>query len=196
MLSLHPLLVGTARPGAAGRDASRPVAWEWGVLLCCGAAAAVLSAVLDFGLKVPGHAILRAIAPIGIGMALVPRRGAGSAMAVSALLTAGLLHFGFGRLGPGAATSAAVVGVSLDLALRFANSGRAVWVAFAVAGVAANLVAFGVRLAGKLGGGPGRTPLDAWLPTAAVSYPLCGILAGLLVAGALFRLRGRPAGAT
>lgn len=191
VLAPHPELVRVARPRDAARAAERPLTWEWAVLIGCGATAACLSAALDFGLRIPGHAVLRAVLPLGLGLALVPRRGAGSAMAVSALLTGGLLHFGPGWLGPGATTSVAVLGICLDLALHTARSGRAVWIAFVVAGVATNVIAFGVRLVGKLIDGPGRLPLSAWWPTAAISYPVCGAVAGLIAGVALFRLHGR-----
>ncbi len=56
-------------------------------LVGCGVTAAVASIYLDFRLRIPGHAILRAIFPMVMGLAVVPRRGAGTVMGLSALAT-------------------------------------------------------------------------------------------------------------
>jgi len=41
------------------------------------------------------------------------------------------------------------------------------------------------------GAGLGKAALGEWLPKAAISYPLCGLIAGLLCAALLFRLQSR-----
>jgi len=40
-----------------------------------------------------------------------------------------------------------------------------------------------------MGGGMGGGGWDVWFPRAAISYPLCGLAAGLICAIILFRLR-------
>src|SRR5262245_61952520 len=96
---------------AAGRLPALPAAGraisvvELAVLFLAGAAAAFLSALVELKLRIPGHAILRVIVPFSLGLALVPRRMAGSVMGVSALLTAVALSLGHvARSGPGAWT--------------------------------------------------------------------------------------------
>ena len=135
-------------------------------LLLAGAAAGCLSCLVRLHLGIPGHAILRAMVPIALGLALVPRRGAGSLMGAGALTAA--LAAGGG--GIGATTSLLLLGPAIDVAL---SRGRHVYLALVLAGVASNLVAFAVR--------------GNWTPLSAVTYPVCGALAGLVAAAALFR---------
>jgi hypothetical protein len=58
---------------------------EVAVLVLLGATAAAATALLDLPLRIPGHAILRLVFPMALGLALVPRRLSGSFMGVSAL---------------------------------------------------------------------------------------------------------------
>jgi hypothetical protein len=69
----------------------------------------------DFNLQIPGHAILRAVLPMAIGLALVPRKNGGTVMGVAAL--------GGELPGLGACTSLALLGPMLDLALRSSAAG-------------------------------------------------------------------------
>ena len=57
-------------------------------LASLGVASALLTLFVDLDVKLPGHAILRSIAPTALGLALVPRRNAGAVMAGFAGLTA------------------------------------------------------------------------------------------------------------
>lgn len=164
-------------------------------LVACGAAAAFASVYLDFRLRIPGHAILRAIFPMALGLAAVPRRGAGTVMGGSALATGLVL----GTVAPaggfsfGALTSLTLTGPLLDLALRQAAGGWRLYAGFAFAGLAANLVAFVIRGGAKMLGLEhlGARPLSDWMLQASVSYVLCGLLAGL-ISGFIWFQASRP----
>jgi hypothetical protein len=178
----------------AGTEDTRP--WELAVLLGFGVAAAVASTCLDLRLRIPGHAILRAVFPLAVGLALVPRRGAGATMSVTALLASLPLGYAIPStdgMSLGALTSLALIGPSLDWCLRRVRTGWQAYLGFAAAGLLANLGAFAARTAAKLAGLDrlGAQPLSTWLPQAALSYALCGGLAGVVSALIWFQRR-RP----
>ncbi|MFG0334481.1 MAG: hypothetical protein ACF8TS_14060 [Maioricimonas sp. JB049] len=172
---LRPLVSTTALPSRR----------DWIILASMGIAAAVASTLVDLHLRIPGHAILKAIFPVAVGFALVPRRGAGLSMSSIALVTV----FGLRAVAPsgggmsiGAMTSLATVGPLLDWSLQRARSGWPVWRAFALAGLASNVLALLVRAGAKLTGFEhlGTRPLASWLPQAIFTYTICGLLAGLI----------------
>ncbi len=194
-LPLHPGLFATTRLRQMTSDSiAAPVA-DWMLLISFGAIAAFASACLDLGIRqVPGHAILRVVFPIALGLALVPRRGAGTVMSGSALLTAALLHVSRIQsegLGLGALTSLFATGPLLDITLRRANGGWKQYAGFAVAGLASNLIALLTRGTAKAIGfeQPGRRPLSEWLAQASITYVLCGLAAGLISGAILFYAR-------
>jgi hypothetical protein len=153
-------------------------------------AAACATAFLDFNLRVPGHAILRAVFPMAFGLALAPRQFAGAVMGASAMLSVGLLNFaGAAQVGFGAMTSLALTGPLLDLALWRARRGIGIYFGLAMAGLASNMVALAIRATAKALGldGPGTRGLANWWPQAVVTYALCGLLAGGLGAFIWFR---------
>ncbi len=168
-------------------------AGELAILVGCGFAAAVMSAVADFSFRIPGHAILRAAVPLSLGMALVPRRGAGLTMGSAAFVgVMGLSLAGVRGMGFGATTSLMLFGPSLDFAVRRARDGWRLYAAFALAGLVANLGAFLVRGGTKLSGGAGAglRALQDWLSIAPLSYAACGLVAGLIGAAICFRAGG------
>jgi hypothetical protein len=173
----------------------RTAAWELAFLVGCGAAASAASVYLDFRLRIPGHAILRAIFPMVLGLALVPRRGAGTVMGVSALLTG----LGLRAVAPvtgfslGALTSLTLTGPVLDLCVQRVHSGWRLYMGFAMAGLSANLVALLVRGGAKVLGFEhlGARPLSTWLLQASITYVICGILAGL-ISGVIWFQATRP----
>src|SRR6476661_619305 len=57
---------------------------ELAILLLAGALAACSVVLIDLNLRLPGHAILKAVLPITLGFALAPRAGAGVAMSTGA----------------------------------------------------------------------------------------------------------------
>ena len=171
-------------------------AWEWAALIFMGVAAAAVSTLVDLHLRIPGHAILKSLFPMAAGFAVVPRRGAGMVMAGSALVTAiGLRMFGQigGGFGLGAMSSMVALGLLLDWALRRTKSGWGVYRAFIIAGLASNLIALGTRGGAKWFGWEklGSRPFGMWIGQAAITYTLCGILAGFISALIWFSLKDR-----
>lgn len=168
---------------------------ELAALLLMGSAAALTASYLDFGLRIPGHAILRAVFPMALGMALAPRRLGGSVMGTGALITLAILRVTAGRrLGAGAAASLLATGPLLDLALAGARSGWRLYLGFVLAGLGSNLAALAIRGGAKFLSPAdlvGR-PLADWWQIAAFTYPLCGVVAGLVSALVWFRLHRRP----
>lgn len=152
------------------------------VLLLMGGLAAALTTLLDLKLGIPGNSILRPVLPYLLGLALVPRLGTGTTMTGGSILAL-LLFNGLGfHKGLGGMTSLILLGPALDLALLHARPNWTLYVRFALAGLVANALAFAVQVTAKsygfsLGGGKdART----WLSLATISYPLCGLIAGLL----------------
>ncbi|MFH1268428.1 MAG: hypothetical protein ABIK89_22125, partial [Planctomycetota bacterium] len=82
----------------------------------------------------------------------------------------------------GALTSLTLTGPLLDLSLRHARAGWRLYAGFAMAGLAANLVAFVMRGGAKLLGLEhlGARPFSEWMLHASFSYLVCGLLAGLV----------------
>jgi membrane associated rhomboid family serine protease len=118
---------------------------------------------------------------------------AGSVMSVSALMTGLLLSAAGGvRYGSGAIISLALIGPMMDAALRRVQSGPRVYVALALAGVAANLLALTSRATTKiLGLDIGSRPFDSWWLLALGTYTASGIVAGLFGAICWFHFRRR-----
>lgn len=197
-LQKHPGLTATTRLRLIASEDVLPSVRDWALLAVFGVLAACSSTFLNLGIqRVPGHAILRVVFPFALGLALVPRRGAGSVMGVTAALTgAGLQYAGFRGegMGFGALTSLIATGPLLDWTLRRANGGWRQIVAFAFAGLASNLLALGVRGTAKAlawESSSGKRPLGEWLTQAVDTYILCGLIAGLISGAVLFSVRPR-----
>lgn len=169
---------------ALAAPGSSPGILEAGVLLFLGAVSAMAVAHVRLDLRIPGHHILFSMFPMALGLSLVPRRFAGTLMGGGAL--AGLLVGGPGSMGFGAWTGLLLTGPALDLAVRWAKGGLRLHLGVVLAGLAANLGAFAARASASFlglealkGGGGGHR---AWWHQAPVTYPVCGLLAGLLCA--------------
>lgn len=173
---------------------------DWLLLISAGILAACASTFLDLQIKrIPGHAILRVVFPMALGLAIVPRRGAGCAMGGAALLSGVAFRvagFKGEALGLGALTSLTATGPLLDWTLRRANGGWRQYVSFGLAGLASNIFALAVRGGAKAIGWEraGSRPLGEWLAQASVTYVVCGLLAGLMSAAILFRGNARGEG--
>jgi hypothetical protein len=158
------------------------------VLLSCGVAAALSTTLIDLHLRMPGHSILKAVWPFLVGMAIAPRRGAGTIMSMGSLGTLiALSSFGL-RKGMGGSTSLLLLGPCLDLALLHARPNLWIYLRFALAGLAANGAAFAVQMTAKslglsLGGGK---DVRTWVSFALLTYPLFGFVAGLISGLVLF----------
>lgn len=167
-----------------------PLARDVVVGILAGVFAALIAHGVELNLRISGHAILKSVLPVTLGLALAPRRmtgmliGAGT-VAGSFLARAG----GLASIGVGASTSLLLLGPCLDAALWRTSPGRGVVLRCAVAGLATNLGAFAMRGGKKLAGwdGLGMKPLSAWLTWAPLTYAACGLIAGLLAGLICFR---------
>lgn len=194
-LPLHPGLSEASRVRSIPTD-QRMALLEWLTLIGIGGMTAVLSACIDLHVRIPGHAILKVVFPVAAGMALVPRKYAGSVIGVSALVTAlpmRALGFNGEGVGYGALTSMTLIGPILDVILSQAKSKKFVYLGFVIAGLASNVLALLVRGGVKWMGWerPGRRPLGEWLAQASVTYVVCGIVAGLISAAVWFSFGDR-----
>jgi hypothetical protein len=193
VFGVHDGLSGATRISSISRRITDKAAIQIGALALLGAGAALASGLLEFRLRIPGHAILRSVFPMALGLALVPVRSSGTLMGFSALGAAWIMRAcGVGHFGAGGLTSLALTGPLLDLALIGARRGWRLYLGFVLAGLAANLAALCSRGGVKalMGAMDGGRLVDEWWRQASLTYPLCGLLAGLLSAAVWFRLRG------
>jgi hypothetical protein len=197
VLGFHAGLGFSRRLSIFAQAGPRVSAAELGMLVLLGICAALLSTVVKLNLGLPGHNIIRVIFPMALGLAVVPRIGAASVMGLSGTAVAAALALGRTgvgvNIGVGAITSLALTGLLVDLALLGAKNGWSIYVRLTLAGLAANIVAMLVRGGSKLlsGGQVDGLPIEFWLPKAALTYPICGILAGLISAIVWFRMTAR-----
>jgi hypothetical protein len=165
------------------------------ILAACGFAAAAATTLLDMNLRIPGHAILRTVLPLAVGLALVPRLGSGVVMsAVAGLSILGFRMAGFEEGGAGALTSLLLTGPLLDFAANRFSRSWMLYPSFAVAGLASNMTAYLVRFLTKAGGGArlgGGRSLAEWKVPASITYAVCGLIAGLIAAAVCFRATTR-----
>lgn len=165
---------------------------ELTVLALAGFAAACAEAYIHWRLPgMHGHAILKAVLPMTVGFAFVPRHGAGIVMGVSAGFSAlAITQFFGGGIRPAAGLSMLLIGPSLDIALASTERTQWVYVRFALAGAFANLTALAVKVSGSLSGyAPMGRSMGEFLPRALPTFLLCGAVAGLIGAIVLFRNR-------
>ncbi len=184
---VHDGLAAAARLPRITRLNDRITAAEIVLLFLCGCAAATALAYIRLGLRIPGHAIVLSVVPMALGLALAPRRGAGSIMSAGALGTAAFLTtFAHARYGGGAFTSLCLIGPMMDVAIARAQRGWRLYLGLVVAGVATSFCALVSRTGGKVLGFdlPGTRPFGTWWSQALVTYTLSGAVAGLL--GAFF----------
>jgi hypothetical protein len=161
------------------------------ILAACGLAAAAATTLLDMNLRIPGHAILRTVLPLAVGLALVPRLGSGVVMSAAAGLSIlGCRLAGVEEGGAGALTSLLLTGPLLDFAANRFSRSWMLYPSFAVAGLASNMTAYLVRFLTKAGGGAGMgggRSLAEWKVPASITYAACGLIAGLIAAAVCFR---------
>jgi hypothetical protein len=187
-------VLSAARIPSVARIGRRISIAEIVLLFLCGSAAACAIGYVRLGLRIPGHAIVLAVVPMAFGLALAPRRLAGSVMSAGAFGTAALLTaFAGARYGSGSFVSLCLIGPMMDVALVGTRRGWRLYLGLVLAGIGSNFCALVSRTGGKLLGFdlPGTRPFGAWWAQALLTYTLCGAVAGLLGAMFWFQLRGR-----
>ena len=80
VFGVHEGLSGCTRISSISQRVNDKAAVQIGALVLLGAGAALASGLLDFRLRIPGHAILRSVFPMALGLALVPVRKGGTLM--------------------------------------------------------------------------------------------------------------------
>ena len=199
VLSIHPGLAGSSRVPVLAEEGQWSHVTATVVLLGAGVGAALATVLVDFSLRIPGHAILRAVFPMALGLALAPRRRGGAVMGAAALCSAMVIKVGgWATPGIGALAALALTGPFLDAALWRARKGWRLYLAFAVAGLSSNLAALVIRAGAKSVGFEPLTarPLAVWWFQAVGTYALCGLLAGLLSAMIWFRFSSKSGSET
>lgn len=161
------------------------------LLICFGVIAGISVAHIKLSIGIPGHAIIKIMIPMALGLAIAPVKSAGSIMGISGLISAFIgqtLTEGPGT-GTGAYTSLVCTGVLMDFTLYFANTGWKLYTGLMVSGLFANLIALYVRSGFKSFLKINIFDFNTWFQTAAFTYPICGLLAGLLCAFLVFKFR-------
>jgi hypothetical protein len=178
----HDGLVGAGRVPSVAQIRQRISVAELLILFASGAAAAVAVGTAKLGLGIPGHSIVLAALPMVLGMALAPRRLAGSLMSAGAVGTAWPLSAsGVAAFGAGSFVSLCLLGPMMDVALRNASTGPRVYAALGAAGVVTNALALASRAVTKvIGLDVGSRPFDSWWLHASLTYTVSGAVAGLL----------------
>jgi hypothetical protein len=121
---VHDGLVTAARIPPIARFYERISTTELLLLFLCGAAAASTTGFIRLGLRIPGHAIVLAVVPMALGLALAPRQLAGFVMSAGAFGTATAISLaGLTNYGKGAIISLCLTGPILDFALTKARGG-------------------------------------------------------------------------
>lgn len=187
LTSINQGMLDSSRLSIVSRVQPNLHAREWLIILGVGIITGLIVQYVNFHLKIPGHAILKTVLPISLGISLVPRKSSGTLIAMTGLSTLLILRMAHGTMtGTGALTNLAATGVFLDIALSFARPGWRLMLAFSMAGLVSNLLALVVRGTWKLWL-QNSFEFYGWLSTAEITYPACGILAGLLGALLFFR---------
>jgi hypothetical protein len=186
-------LIGAGRLPSLAQARAQVSAAEVLILLASGAAAAAAVGLAKLGLGIPGHSIVLAALPMALGIALAPRRAAGSLMSASAFSTAWALGgTTAASYGSGSFVSLCLLGPMMDVALRNARSGRRVYAGLILAGMATNALALVSRAGAKLIGlDPSARPFDTWWLQASMTYTVSGAVAGLLGALCWFHFTER-----
>ena len=195
-LTVHDQLFRSSRIALPTASPAASLTRDLTIYLLSGFLAAACVHFLDVSLKIPGHAILRSLIPVMIGLSLAPRHLGGCLIGMSALGSTALFRIAHvDPVGFGAMTSMTLIGPMLDMALWQARSGRSVIVRSAAAGIMTNLAAFAIRGSTKWGLIDTWTlrPVSQWWSLSPWSYILCGLVAGLIGGLYCFRWSNRHA---
>src|SRR6185312_1018002 len=142
-LGIRTELLNAGRLPTVSRANSRPSMLELCLLLLAGIGAATITALGHRQLQVPGSVILRAVFPMALGLALVPRRASALIMGGVAGTTGTIFSFlKIGDTSSGALTILWLLGPMLELAMVKASQGWMLYLRFAGAGLGTNLIAW------------------------------------------------------
>jgi hypothetical protein len=163
---------------------------ELAILIGGGAISTIASYSIG-GLGIPGSNMLQAVLPMAAGLAIVPRRGAGILMGLSSLGTGfAVMGLGIAHFSPSELSRLVLLGFCLEVGPARAESKSHVWLWFVFAGLAANMLGFGVKyLVAQFGieGFGGGRGIFRPLPMKMLSWAVCGALAGGVSALIFFR---------
>lgn len=177
------------RFGGVASPSDRLANNELAILLFAGVVSALASAIIR-GWGIPGSTVVQGVLPMAAGLAFVPRRGAGILMGGSAIVSGMLfMQLGVGHNNPSALVRLALLGMCLDAGPARLSRDSLIWVWFVLAGLSANLLGLGAKYVMGLMGLEGLMS-TGHLFYRAVSYGICGALAGGISAVIFFRRRG------
>lgn len=161
------------------------------LLIFFGILAGLAVSQLKLSLGIPGHAIIKIMIPMAIGISLAPARSAGAIMGISGLATAFICQILTNHTGSGTGvyTSLVCTGILLDLTLHFSNTGWKLYSCLMLSGLIANIIALYVRSGFKSFLKINILEVNTWFQTAAFTYPICGLLAGLICALVVFKFK-------
>lgn len=175
---------------------SRGLIYPYNLLLlaCFGILAGIAVSQIKLSFGIPGHAIVKIMIPMAIGLSLAPVKSAGAIMGISGLFSAFICEIltNSTGTGTGAFTSLVCTGVLMDLTLYFANTGWKLYSGLMISGLIANMIALYVRSGFKFFFKINIIDFNTWHQTAAFTYPICGLLAGLICALVVFKLKKAP----
>ena len=187
-LGIRNELLNAGRLPSLSRSASWPSALELSLLILAGITAASITAFWHPQIRVPGSVILRVVFPMVFGLALVPRRSSALIAGGAAGITGTIFALQqVGKISTGELTTLWLIGPMLELAMIKATRGWKLYLRFATAGLATNLITFFIRgiAAGSL---TAESKRYGWEMTL-LSFVLCGAVAGLVSALVWFRAR-------
>lgn len=197
LFGMHHGLADALRFPSVTRIREKITALDVALLFLFGVASAAAVGFIRTGFRFPGNAILWAMLPMVMGLAIAPRRNAGFIMGTGAVSGAAVLTaFNFAHYGSGAFVSLCLLGPAIDFVLKKAARGYRLYIGLVLAGIVTNLAALFSRGAGKLLGlDLGTRPFGTWYLQASMTYAICGAVAGLLAAFCFFHLRKRQSDA-
>lgn len=172
-------------------DSKSSISFKLATLLLIGIITGICSSQIKLSLGIPGHSIIKIIIPLSFGIALVPLKSAGSIMGLAGVFTVFFSELLFGKNGTGTGgyTSLVFAGFFLDLTLSYANNGWKLYSGLMISGLLSNLIALCVRSGFKSFSKINMIDFNTWFEIAAITYPVCGLIAGFISALLVFKFK-------